>query len=84
MPLLKKAGRSLSGKLTRVTLDRFIAAHGSDRRTLDIDAPEPPPAIDEIVRVLVPDGQLLLPTRFLLPIHDAPHNYQIACRKPPA
>jgi SAM-dependent methyltransferase len=126
MPLLKKAGRALSGKLTRVTLDRFIAAHGSDRRTLDIGAqngpyavhfpqrialdikrgigvhiigdaqalgirdasfevvlctevlehlPEPQRAIDEIFRVLVPGGQLLLTTRFLFPIHDAPHDY---------
>jgi SAM-dependent methyltransferase len=126
MPLLKKAGRALSGKLTRVTLDRFIAAHASDRRTLDIGAqngpyavhfpqrialdiktgigvqiigdaqalgirdasfevvlctevlehlPEPQRAIDEIFRVLVPGGQLLLTTRFLFPIHDAPHDY---------
>ena len=126
MPLLKAAGRALSGKLTRVTLDRFIAAHGSDRRTLDIGAqngpyavhfprrialdikrgigvqiigdaqslgiadasfevvlctevlehlPEPQRAIDEIFRVLVPGGQLLLTTRFLFPIHDAPHDY---------
>ena len=126
MPLLKNAGRALSGKLTRVTLDRFIAAHGSDRRTLDIGAqngpyavhfprrialdikrgigvqiigdaqslgiadasfevvlctevlehlPEPQRAIDEIFRVLVPGGQLLLTTRFLFPIHDAPHDY---------
>jgi SAM-dependent methyltransferase len=126
MALLKKAGRALSGKLTRVTLDRFIAAHASDRRTLDIGAqngpyavhfprrialdikpgigvqiigdaqalgigdasfevvlctevlehlPEPQRAIDEIFRVLVPGGQLLLTTRFLFPIHDAPHDY---------
>jgi ubiquinone/menaquinone biosynthesis C-methylase UbiE len=126
MPLLKKAGRALSGKLTRVTLDRFIAAHATDRRTLDIGAqngpyavhfpdrialdikrgvgvqiigdaqalgiadasfevilctevlehlPEPQRAIDEMFRVLVPGGQLLLTTRFLFPIHDAPHDY---------
>ena len=126
MPLFKQAGRALSAKLTRVTLDRFIAAHASDRRTLDIGAqngpyavhfphrialdikrgigvqvigdaqalgirdesfevvvctevlehlPEPQRAIDEMFRVLVPGGQLLLTTRFLFPIHDAPHDY---------
>ena len=37
--------------------------------------PEPQRAIDEIFRVLVPGGQLLLTTRFLFPIHDAPHDY---------
>lgn len=126
MPLFKQAGRALSAKLTRVTLDRFIAAHASSLRTLDIGAqngpyaaffprrialdikkgvgvriigdaqalgivdasfdvvlctevlehlPEPQRAIDEIYRVLVPGGQLLLTTRFLFPIHDAPHDY---------
>jgi SAM-dependent methyltransferase len=126
MPLFKKAGRALSAKLTRVTLDRFIAAHATDLRTLDIGAqngpyaihfprrialditrgvgvqiigdaqalgiadasfeivlctevlehlPEPQRAIDEMFRVLVPGGQLLLTTRFLFPIHDAPHDY---------
>jgi SAM-dependent methyltransferase len=126
MPLFKVAGRALSAKLTRVTLDRFIAAHASDRRTLDLGAqngpyaahfprrigldikkglgvriigdaqalgirdgsfdvvlctevlehlPEPQRAIDEIFRVLAPGGQLLLTTRFLFPIHDAPHDY---------
>jgi SAM-dependent methyltransferase len=126
MPLFKKAGRALSAKLTRVTLDRFIAAHASDHRTLDIGAqngpyaahfphrialdikrglgvqvigdaqalgisdgsfevvlctevlehlPEPQRAIDEIFRVLAPGGQLLLTTRFLFPIHDAPYDY---------
>jgi len=123
MPLFKKA---LTAKLTRVTLDRFIAAHASNRRTLDIGAqngpyathfprrialdikqgigvkiigdaqalgirdasfdvvlctevlehlPEPQRAIDEMYRVLAPGGQLLLTTRFLFPIHDAPHDY---------
>jgi SAM-dependent methyltransferase len=126
MPLSRSVGRVLSGKLTRVTLDRFIAAHASPLRTLDIGAqngpyaphfprrvaldiqrgigvqvigdaqalgicdasfdvvlctevlehlPEPQRAIDEIYRVLVPGGQLLLTTRFLFPIHDAPHDY---------
>jgi SAM-dependent methyltransferase len=37
--------------------------------------PEPQRAIDEMFRVLVPGGQLLLTTRFLFPIHDAPHDY---------
>ena len=119
-------GRALSAKITRVTLDRFIAAHASDARTLDIGAqngpyaryfprrialdirrgegvrvigdaqqlgirdasvdlvlctevlehlPEPQRAIDEIFRVLAPGGQLLLTTRFMFPIHDAPHDY---------
>jgi SAM-dependent methyltransferase len=126
MSLLRRTGRALSAKLTRVTLDRFIAAHASERRTLDIGAqngpyaahfprrialditrgngvqvlgdaqalgirdasfdivlctevlehlPEPQRAIDEMFRVLVPGGQLLLTTRFLFPIHDAPHDY---------
>jgi SAM-dependent methyltransferase len=126
MALFKQAGRALSAKLTRITLDRFIAAHATDRRTLDIGAqngpyavhfpkrialdikpgvgvqiigdaqalairdasfevvlctevlehlPEPQRAIDEMFRVLVPGGQLLLTTRFLFPIHDAPHDY---------
>jgi SAM-dependent methyltransferase len=126
MPLFTRIGRALSAKLTRVTLDRFIEAHASDRRTLDIGAqngpyaahfprrvaldvergigvqvigdaqalgirdasfdvvlctevlehlPEPQRAIDEMFRVLVPGGQLLLTTRFLFPIHDAPNDY---------
>ena len=37
--------------------------------------PEPQRAIDEMFRVLKPDGTLLLTTRFLFPIHDAPHDY---------
>lgn len=37
--------------------------------------PEPQKAIDEIFRVLKPGGELLLTTRFLFPIHDAPHDY---------
>jgi len=36
--------------------------------------PEPQKAIDEMFRVLTPGGLLLL-TRFLFPIHDAPHDY---------
>ena len=119
-------GRALSAKLTRVTLDPFVAAHASRARTLDIGAqngpyaryfprrigldirpgagvrvigdaqqlgirdasvdlvlctevlehlPEPQRAIDEMYRVLAPGGQLLLTTRFLFPIHDAPHDY---------
>ncbi len=36
---------------------------------------EPPRAIDDMFRVLKPGGQLLLTTRFLFPIHDAPHDY---------
>jgi SAM-dependent methyltransferase len=126
MTLSKRAGRLLSGKLTRVTLDRFIAAHASRLRTLDVGAqngpyaahfprrvaldiqrgagvqvigdvqalgirdasfdvvlctevlehvPDPQRAIDEMYRVLLPGGQLLLTTRFLFPIHDAPHDY---------
>jgi len=121
-----RVGRALSGKLTRITLDRFIAAHATTALTLDIGAqngpyaalfprrvaldikpgrgvqvigdaqllgigsqtvaailctevlehlPEPQRAIDEMFRVLQPGGSLVLTTRFLFPIHDAPHDY---------
>jgi SAM-dependent methyltransferase len=124
--LKKRIGRSLSTKLTRVTLDRFILSHASAGRTLDLGAQngpyaahfprrvaldlhpaasihlrgdalalpfvaaafdvvlctevlehltDPQHAIDEMFRVLKPGGQLLLTTRFLFPIHDAPHDY---------
>lgn len=126
MALSRRIGRSLTAKLTRVTLDRFIASHGSTGRTLDLGAqngpyasffpnrialdirsgtgvriigdaqalgvrddafdivlctevlehlPEPQRAVDEMFRVLKPGGSLLLTTRFLFPIHDAPHDY---------
>lgn len=126
MPLSKRIGRALSTKLTRVTLDRFVQAHATSARTLDIGAqngpyaaffpnrvaldvrhglgvqilgdaqalgladgtfdvvlctevlehlPEPQRAIDEMFRVLKPGGTVLLTTRFLFPIHDAPHDY---------
>ena len=126
MPLSRTIGRALSAKLTRVTLDRFIQAHATPARTLDIGAqngpypaffpnrvaldlrpgrgvqilgdaqalgladgtfdvvlctevlehlPEPQRAVDEMFRVLKPGGTLLLTTRFLFPIHDAPHDY---------
>lgn len=126
MSVQKRIGRALSGKLTRVTLDKFIAEHATTARTLDIGAqngpyaslfpnrigldirpgngvrvigdaqalgiqdasvssilctevlehlPEPQRAIDEMFRVLQPGGTLLLTTRFLFPIHDAPHDY---------
>lgn len=126
MALTKRVGRALTAKLTRVTLDRFVQAHGSRGLTLDIGAqngpyagyfpnrialdvrpghgvrilgdaqalgiagaafdvvlctevlehlPEPQRAIDEMHRVLKPGGTLLLTTRFLFPIHDAPHDY---------
>ena len=121
-----RIGRALSGKLTRITLDRFIAAHATPALTLDIGAqngpyaalfphrvgldiapgrgvqvigdaqalgigsasvdavlctevlehlPEPQRAVDEMFRVLRPGGALVLTTRFLFPIHDAPHDY---------
>ena len=126
MSLSKRIGRALSTKLTRVTLDRFVQAHATSARTLDIGAqngpyaaffpnrvaldvrqgrgvqilgdaqalglagdtfetvlctevlehlPEPQRAVDEIFRVLKPGGTVLLTTRFLFPIHDAPHDY---------
>ena len=37
--------------------------------------PEPQTAIHEMYRVLKPGGTLILTTRFLFPIHDAPHDY---------
>lgn len=37
--------------------------------------PEPQRGVDEMFRVLRPGGTLLLTTRFLFPIHDAPHDY---------
>lgn len=126
MPIFTRFRRALSAKLTRITLDQFIASHASTGRTLDIGAqngpyarwfpnrvgvdirrgaavhvlsdvhtlaladasfdvvlctevlehlPEPQKAIDEMHRVLKPGGTLLLTTRFLFPIHDAPHDY---------
>ncbi len=36
---------------------------------------DPPKAIAEMSRVLKPGGLLILTTRFLFPIHDAPHDY---------
>ena len=36
---------------------------------------EPQKAVDEMFRVLKPGGTLLLTTRFLFPLHDAPHDY---------
>ena len=126
MDLTRRIGRTLGAKLTRVTLDKFIADHASPGRTLDLGAqtgpyashfprrialdlragpgvqvvgdaqalgflastfdvvlctemlehvPEPKQAIDEIRRVLRSGGLLLLTTRFLFPIHDAPHDY---------
>ncbi len=35
----------------------------------------PQKAIDEMKRVLRPGGTLILTTRFVFPIHDAPHDY---------
>ncbi|MEO0596145.1 MAG: class I SAM-dependent methyltransferase [Chloroflexota bacterium] len=35
----------------------------------------PQQVIDEFYRVLQPNGTLILTTRFIFPIHDAPHDY---------
>jgi SAM-dependent methyltransferase len=35
----------------------------------------PPVVIGEFYRVLKPGGKLIMTTRFLFPIHDAPHDY---------
>lgn len=37
--------------------------------------PNPQKAIDEMYRVLRPGGTLILTTRFLFPVHDAPGDY---------
>jgi SAM-dependent methyltransferase len=36
---------------------------------------EPQQLIDEILRILEPGGRLVLTTRFVLPLHDAPHDF---------
>ncbi len=36
---------------------------------------EPRAALDEMFRVLAPNGRLLLTTRFLFPIHESPHDF---------
>lgn len=36
---------------------------------------DPQDAIDEFYRVLKPGGKLILTTRFIFPIHDAPYDY---------
>jgi SAM-dependent methyltransferase len=36
---------------------------------------QPQSVIDEFYRVLKPNGVLLLTTRFIFPLHDAPHDY---------
>src|SRR5882724_5674024 len=36
---------------------------------------EPQQVIDEISRILVPGGRLVLTTRFVFPLHDAPHDF---------
>ncbi|MBI3305369.1 class I SAM-dependent methyltransferase [Candidatus Parcubacteria bacterium] len=36
---------------------------------------DPPKAVAEMRRVLKPGGLLILTTRFVFPIHDAPHDY---------
>jgi SAM-dependent methyltransferase len=36
---------------------------------------EPQKVIDECYRILQDNGQLILTTRFIFPIHDAPHDY---------
>ncbi len=36
---------------------------------------DPPKAVAEMRRVLQPGGLLILTTRFVFPIHDAPHDY---------
>lgn len=37
--------------------------------------PDPQKAVDEMYRVLKPGGTLILTTRFLFPVHDAPGDY---------
>jgi SAM-dependent methyltransferase len=124
--ILGRLARPLTGKITRGPLERFLAAHATTGRTLDVGASigsyaalfpnrtgidierapgvdvigdahrlafrdasfdlvlatevlehlqEPQRAADEMFRVLRPGGTLLLTTRFLFPLHDAPHDY---------
>jgi len=124
--LLGRLSRPLTTKITRVYLERFLQAHATPKRTLDLGASigpyaayfpnrigvdiekapgvdvvadahalsfrggsfdvvlateilehlqEPQKAADEMLRVLRPGGTLLLTTRFLFPLHDAPHDY---------
>jgi SAM-dependent methyltransferase len=116
----------LTGKLTRIRLDAFVARHASDAYTLDIGCAHSPyskhfknrvgfdiapgPGVDvvgdahampfagetfdlivatevlehlhsphkaiaEMHRVLKKGGRLLLTTRFIIPIHDAPNDF---------
>lgn len=37
--------------------------------------PEPEKAVNELYRVLSKNGKLVLTTRFVYPLHDAPHDY---------
>ena len=59
MPLFKKAGRALSAKLTRITLDRFIAAHASDftaNGTVGVTVTTDEHGMTMTVSPLCPDG----------------------------
>lgn len=118
--------RQLTSRLTRLSLDPFIASQASGAYTLDIGCgdsryakyftrrvgldtqkgpgvdvvgniyalpfpdstfeqilctevlehlTEPERAVSEMKRVLKKGGKLVLTTRFLYPIHDAPHDY---------
>jgi predicted SAM-dependent methyltransferase len=124
--VLGRLARALTTKIPRVPLDRFMQAHRTTKRTLDLGASigpyaayfpnrigvdierapgvdvvadahalgfrggsfdvilatevlehlrEPQRAADEMFRLLRPGGTLLLTTRFLFPLHDAPHDY---------
>lgn len=78
--------REIAGDITyHPELDGQFDAHalpfadGSFERVVCIEVLEhchtPQRVLDEIHRVLKPNGQVILTTRFVFPLHDVPHDY---------